>query len=290
MNDEIEVRRTDGTLDVAASAFLNTGCGMGYDAVGATSGSLHNFRENADIEMLEIDLGDLFNCIELNAAVQGGRTNADATDDGLVWYFGVEGLDQDVFNNYGVRVKNGARLGPSVGPTEVRGLTIVTNQAFYVEGDYNSDVDWVPSAFLTDSVNVLSNDWSDGQSNNPLASRTAVDTSVFAAFLSGTDITGDAEGVGGQDSGDYNGGVENYPRFHEDWSGDTLTYRGSFVSLGAPLRVDGAWSDQSYSPPDRDWRYELRFNDAGNLPPLSPRMVYLKQDQFLREYDLALLP
>ena len=99
---------------------------------------------------------------------------------------------------------------------------------------------------------------------------------------------GAAEGAGGQDQGSYNGGLENYPRFHEKWSGKTLTYRGSFVSLYEPLHVDGAWvyGGMQYKAPSRDWGYDTDFDDAANLPPLSPRFVYLKQELFVRQFEL----
>jgi hypothetical protein len=82
-----------------------------------------------------------------------------------------------------------------------------------------------------------------------LAQRLASETEVNAAFLSGTDITGGAEGVGGQDRGQYNGGLENYPRFHEAWQWGpsnnrtyvTFTYRESFVSLGSSRKAAGRW-------------------------------------------------
>ncbi len=283
----IEVRNPDGSVDTTQSDYLNNGCGAALLPVDSTSTSFHNFRENTDIEMLEIDVEALMNCAELDSALMGGKTLDDTTEGGLVWYLGVDGPDSDTVNNYGVRVKNGEELAPTVGTTEIQGLTFVTNQALYVEGNYNSDANWKPAAFLADSLNVLSEAWSDANSHNTtLSSRTASGTTIYAAFLAGTDSTGNTEGNGGQDSGDYNGGLENYPRFHETWSGQTLLYRGSFVSLNLPVHVNGAWGDQSYSPPVRDWGYELRFNDAANLPPLSPRFVYLRQDQFLRTFDL----
>lgn len=112
--------------------------------------------------------------------------------------------------------------------------------------------------------------------------------------MAGTDSTGGAvgagtaiggvEGAGGQGGG-YNGGLENYPRFHEDWSGDTLLYRGSFVSLNKPVHAIGSWARQSYSPPNRDWNYDTSFNNAADLPPITPRFVYLRQELFVRDHD-----
>ncbi|MCB0328533.1 MAG: hypothetical protein KDD70_02685, partial [Bdellovibrionales bacterium] len=72
-----------------------------------------------------------------------------------------------------------------------------------------------------------------------------------------------------------------------NWSGDTFQYRGSFVSLGTPQKVNGAWQygGNRYTAPIRDWDYDTDFNDAANLPPLAPRFVYLRQELFQREFE-----
>ena len=121
-----------------------------------------------------------------------------------------------------------------------------------------------------------------------LANREASNTVINAAFLSGTDSTDGVEGTGPVFGDAYNGGLENYPRFHESWSGHTLTYRGSFVSLSTPRHVDGAWvyGNPQYTAPNRNWRYDTDFNNAENLPPLSPRFVSLKQELFMRQFEL----
>ena len=162
----------------------------------------------------------------------------------------------------------------------------MTNQAIYIQGDFNT-IDKKPAAFLADSLNVLSNDWNDADSTLTLGSRLAASTTINAAFLSGTDTTGGVEGAAGQDSGQYNGGLENYPRFHEDWSGRTLRYRGSFVSLNEPRHVNGPWvyGDPYYEAPNRDWDYDTDFDDAANLPPLTPRFTYIRQDLLQRQFD-----
>jgi hypothetical protein len=283
----IKVYQASGALDAANTADLAAQCAAAIRQ--DTAPLLRNKREGADIQMLDVDVQALMDCIELDVPnLMGGRPLDDATQGGLVWYFGVDdGVNAAAPNNYGVRLSGGATLAPSSGAVDVRGLTIVTNQALYVQGDFNADAGaaWRPAAFMADSLNVLSNAWSDATSAGPLAGRLADDTTIRAAFLAGTDTTGGAGGEGLIDTANYNGGLENYPRFHEDWTGDTLTYRGSFVSLDRPRRVDGAWSDQEYVPPDRDWGYEERFDDAANLPPLTPRFVYLKQELFVRDFE-----
>lgn len=289
-------------------------------AVVSTSDTFYNYREGKFIRMLDVDAQALMTCVDANGnaltqdLLDSGKALDDDTEGGLVWFFGFDGPDANVDvtngdpdgNNYGVRVRNGAELASTNGsaPT-IQGLTIITDQAFYVRGDYNS-INKKPAAFLTDSLNVLSKKWDFGypgidpdtdsfdgrQYSNGLPTtadnkndRTTENTTINAAFLGGTDSSGGVEGTGGQDSGNYNGGVENYPRFHEKWSGTSLNYRGSFVSLNKARRVDGAWGSQSYSPPGRNWDYDTDFNDAANLPPLTPRFVYLRQELFRRNFD-----
>lgn len=302
-------------------------------AVVSTSDSFYNYREGKFIRMLDVDIQGLLTCVDesgnfLNQNfLNDGRELDDETQGGLVFYFTVEGADSNVDvrpadqggaddadgNNYGIRIYNGAELASTQGGApDIQGLTIATDQALYLRGDYNS-VNKKPASFLADSLNVLSEAWDFGRiggdpdtdsfdgrrytaDNLPDASgagadsrndRMTVETTINAAFLSGTDNTGGANGVGGQNNGEYNGGLENYPRFHERWTGTDLNYRGSFISLNKARRVDGAWGNQSYSPPGRQWDFDVDFRNAANLPPLSPRFVILKQELFERTLDRA---
>jgi hypothetical protein len=218
-------------------------------------------------------------------------------------------------NSYGIRLYNAAKLGAFdtlvktgssgqignlvSGAPAIQGLTVASDQAVYTHGDYNCGWDTTtsactykkPAAILTDSINVLSNAWKlDDSGNNSYPTNpsscsapTGSNTQVNTAFLSGTDTTGRVEGTAGQTS-PYNGGLENYPRFHENWSSKTLFYRGSFVSLSKTRRATGAWGSSCYNPPARDWDYDTDFNNAANLPPLSPRFVYLRQERFTRDF------
>ncbi len=180
-----------------------------------------------------------------------------------------------------------------------------------------------PAAFIADTINVLSNKWSMDDSysraynstsnlqtppitpypdyptlstgTTVVTNRTPTATAINAAFLAGTDITGSVNGTAGQNLGDptSSGGLNNYPRFHENWPGITFTYRGSFVSLNKPRRVNAPFCGSVsinekcniYDPPNRNWDYDTDFNNAANLPPLTPRFVYLRQEVFSRDFD-----
>jgi hypothetical protein len=176
----------------------------------------------------------------------------------------------------------------------------------YVVGNFNRGTAAVPAglprqpaSLIGDSANVMSQGyWAnnatcpgalcrDGQSVAGLdqPSRDAQNTWINAAFLGGVDPTSGSN---------YNGGLENYPRFHEDWGGGrTLTYQGAFVSLGQAEHVDGNWcgtggSNSSgcniYNPPVRAWNFDAGYNNAANLPPLTPRFVYVQQVLFTEDF------
>jgi len=306
----VEVVRRDGNVDSLATSVLNvcpgTIGGLPGRAVGHSDTFFDN-REGKAIQMLEVDLRALLDCVHLRNLLGGGVRLDDATYGGLVFHLTVHGPNSRARGNgYGVRIRNGAYIGSSIaGAPRPRGLTIVSDQPAYIQGDFNRNEDWIPAAFLADAINILSNAWdSDSRSREPVAQRRASETEVNAAFLSGTDTTGGVEGVGGQDRGQYNGGLENYPRFHEAWqwrSGNdrtfaTFTYRGSFVSLGNSRKAGGRWCygmdncngyatfHGTYEAPRRQWSYDVRFSQ-GQLPPLSPRFVYLKQERFLRDFE-----
>ena len=293
----IEVRNTDNSVNTSATTFLEACPGL-IDAAHAVgnSYSFFNNRETKFIKMLEVDLQGLLDCIHSSnlagglSALMNGKALNEESEGGLVLYLAVDGPDSySIANSYGVRLRNAAELQSSLPSAPlVKGITVVTNQAIYSAGDYNIQ-NKIPAALMADSFNVLSNNWnfSDVPSTNAIGQRQATNTAINAAILAGTDSTGGVDGSNGRGVGKYNGGLENYPRFHENWSSKTLTYRGSFVSLGTPLHVDGEWKygGPQYTAPNRNWDYDTDFNDAANLPPMTPRFVYLRQELFVREFE-----
>ena len=297
----IQVRDADDSNITSASSALNACSGsIGTKAVGYTKTDgnapfFKNFREGDGtatyIRLLDIDMIALLDCLHSTNWFSTGKKLNDTTDGGLVFHFTVKGPNSSLAKSlYGIRVKNASKLQSTLTTTyKPVGLTLISDQAFYVQGNFNY-TSKIPAAIMADSINVLSSNWStttDSNSGKDLSYRTAANTTINSAFLSGTDTTGGIEGSGGQ-GGYYNGGLENYPRFHEDWNPSsgkkTLTYRGSFVSLGKSLHSNGRWSDQSYDPPGRDWNYDTSFNNAANLPPITPRFVYLRQELFVRDF------
>ncbi len=184
-------------------------------------------------------------------------------------------------------------------------LTIATDQAVYSQGDWNVSIanqpaslvaDKQPASFLADTITVLStNCLAAGELNcgrlnlgAGVAPNMASDTTVNAAFLGRTDSSTTAPEY-------YSGGLNNYMRLLENWltgGARTLTYSGSFISLGAPLEVSGPYRPcataaaalpNNYAcPPARNWQYDTSFNAFVGLPPLPPKVIELQQDSFRR--------
>ena len=308
----VEVRAEDDSLETSLITKLD-GCAGSIDesSAGANDGrpigytyDFHSNREAKRIRMLEVDMTALLDCIHTEELFGIGNDLDDDSEGGIVFHFTVKGPDSTIAaNDYGVRIRKADELQATsgLGAPLVKGMTVVSDQAAYVVGNYNA-TNKIPAAIMADTFNPLSNKWQEyldngtetAESEGTLNGRVATDTVFNGAVLAGTDVTGGTEGSGGQDSGAYNGGLENYPRFHEKWSSRTFSYRGSFVSLNTPRRQNGAWhyggSGQpnpanAYTAPNRDWDYDTDFNDASNLPPLTPRFVYLRQELFVREYE-----
>ena len=126
----IEIRNQDGSVDAGLSAALNACGAVGY------STTLENKREGSFIDMLDVEVDLLIDCVHASS-LMGGSGLDDTSDGGLVWYFTVDGPDSSVPNSYGVRVKDGTELVSSIGGAPViEGMTVVTDQALYVQGNY----------------------------------------------------------------------------------------------------------------------------------------------------------
>jgi hypothetical protein len=273
--------------------------------VTARRGGFYNNREHAWVYMLNVNAHDLLAWNRAQASANRLFDPDDATDGGIVLFLTVVGSGSTgpiPSPRYGVRVFGSSDLDFPAGVADPTGLTVVSDQGFYLEGHYNVGTvprPKQPAAVMADTVNVLSSNWSGGstgwtgvascrndcQSRQTLSARPAAATSIYAAFLGGVDVT---------TSGNYNGGFENYPRFQETWSGLTLFYRGSFVSLGTPTRANGPWCGTGgssasgcniYNPPGtRDWNYDVAFQQVENLPPLTPRVVSVQQILFTENF------
>ncbi len=151
-------------------------------------------------------------------------------------------------------------------------ITFATEHPLYVQGDYNN-VGWQPSALVGDAITFLSTVWNDNAHQSPVQIRPlAAHTDIYAAIMAGHSGTPcDHEEAGCGATSPYGGGLENFPRFLENWNPPILLFRGSLVSLTFSQQSTGLWGNGPYySPPIRDWEFDTRFDDPANMPPGTP--------------------
>ena len=215
-----------------------------------TSASFYDYRENKTVTALEINCNNLGASVPANGILYVSRFQD--TSGGLE----------------GVRLTNCSTLPPG-------GLTVASDNPIYVRGHYNIFTK-KGAAIMGDAVTFLSNSWSDGHgASTSLDSREATETTVNAAVVTGNTTTSVRN---------YNGGLENLPRFLEKWSGVTFTYTGSLINLWRSQQATGAWRTRAvYAPPKRDWNYDTDFDDPRNLPPGTPRVRTLARAQWARQ-------
>lgn len=162
-------------------------------------------------------------------------------------------------NAKGVRLVNGGTL-----PAK---LTVVSENSVYIKGDYNLSSK-KGAAVIADAVNLLSKGWVDANKTSAtVTAPTALATTYNVAM-----ITGNTNTVAG---GQYNGGLENLPRFHEKWTGVECKITGSFVNTWNSEFANAPWviGTKYYHAPNRNWTYDLTFNTVANLPPFTPMAV-----------------
>jgi hypothetical protein len=184
-------------------------------------------------------------------------------------------------------------------PDGTGGFTVASENPVYIQGDYNSsslDPTWTnpaaaepahaAAAVIADTVTLLSNQWQD-------AGATAAGTKV-GSLLYPTDATQYRPGVttyyrvaiaAGKsitfphpswDTSTYfgtDGGLHNFLRFLENWSGNVLNYKGSLVSLYYSNYNTGTFKCCNYvvyEPPTRNYKFDPLFAQPQNLPPGTP--------------------
>ncbi|MFH1678398.1 MAG: hypothetical protein ABH914_02130 [Candidatus Omnitrophota bacterium] len=228
------------------------------------STTLYNNREGKYIRTTNVDLKKLSGVGYTKPG--GGSYDNNLPSNGLLY-----ATRDDAGTNYepGIRLINGSEINKSIG------VTIVSDDPVYVQGDYNT-VNEKPASVICDSVNLLSNGWDDSRSAQTLDLRIPTQTTVNSAFIAGVDTTS---------SGNYNGGLENYPRLHEKWSSTPLNIKGSFVALWNSAIATGSWvyGSPQYTAPTRNWQYNSDFNDTSKLPPFTPWAVEIGRIAWWKE-------
>ena len=183
--------------------------------------------------------------------------------------------------------------------TDCGGFTVASENPVYVQGDYNSgsvDPFWTggsnntthsAASIVADSVTLLSalsswpvtgatTGWTDLNSLtnfNNMTNRNA-STSYYRMAVSGgknipfpqPTFTGASQDFG------TDGGLHNFLRLAEDWSGVNLNYNGSLVSMYYSEYNTGTFKccTMVYNAPERHFYFDTLFLNPNNLPPGTP--------------------
>jgi hypothetical protein len=244
-----------------------------------TNVQFYNYRESDTVKAVQLDVAKLNKWLtnNANAAIYQNQNTTGSTSkghkiDGVYVYNSAPPVSGTSGVLPAVRVVNGQQL-PSAG------LTVATPFPIYVEGNYNTTtngtkfstalgdtVNTVPAALMGDAITVLSTNWNDAYtSSTNLTSRKTAATTINAACL---------EGIVPSNGAHYSGGVENFLRLQENWTGIALNYNGSIVVLFTSQYATSPWPGTGtvYNPPTRNWGFDLNFLQQGRLPPMTPQL------------------
>jgi len=203
-----------------------------------TTGSIYDAREEKNIPVTTVDVAKL-------------GTSGYFPPNGILYAYHTSNSSS---SPKGIMLTNGAELPAP--------LTTVSNAPVYIKGDFNTGggnpARKRPAMVMADAINLLSNSWTGTKKKGdrpPAASNTTYNFVV---------VTGNLE----TQSGQYNGGLENLVRFHENWSNKYCTMRGSFINLWRSKIATGRWGKSNvYSPPNRNWDFDSSLEEYDNQPP-----------------------
>jgi hypothetical protein len=193
---------------------------------------------------------------------------------------------------HGVRLVDAARGSiPTRLDDDTRGgFTLASENPAYILGNYNADGagftdPHASSAVIADTVTLLSNGWSDltmfSNPTNP-TNRNAQDTWYRVAIASGKNMNfavapylGQPGVTGGNPDFGTDGGVHNFLRYLEDWGGRNIYYKGSMASMYYSQYATGVFKccTTVYSPPSRNYAFDLDFDDLSKMPPGTPTVT-----------------
>ncbi|HQU94142.1 MAG TPA: hypothetical protein PLK77_17725, partial [Pyrinomonadaceae bacterium] len=248
-----------------------------------------------------------------------GTLNTDFSNDEATRYRNAEYVDRVAVIDHpyyrrGIRLTNGTVLPgiyDSATPANTKGFTFSSENGVYVQGNYNATgvtsvpstgntpysnyrpfdtSTHIPASVVADAVTILSNNWSDAQSftspwDKDGSDRQASETTIRFAMIAGDTIASkEATPNQGGISPRLNGGVHNFKRFLEKWTGDNLNYAGSLINLFNSHNNNGAFKccNTVYDPPRRNWVFDSTFLDPTRLPPGSPFFQYIQTTGFER--------
>jgi hypothetical protein len=220
-----------------------------------------------------------------------------------------------------VRLFNGDDLivsGAANKLSATKGITMASENMLYVWGNYNTSGingqpngaatlndssqafhylgDQVPASIVCDAIFALSKNWFDASSamhpddekkrRADYKAAVGEETAVRTAVIAGNNLSALAGSpdAGNSNTGEsrLNGGMQNFPRFLEDWGGQRWSFVGSLIPLFHSTQALGPYNANSsiYYPPDRNWAFDITFRDPNKLPPGTPQFQYIEPTAF----------
>ena len=164
------------------------------------------------------------------------------------------------------------------------GLAIAVENPLYIQGDFNANLNGagfgatsIATSVAGDAVTLLSVQWNDLNSfgspynvNTGPAQRAGNTTYYRTAVIGGATTAFPQPSGQPQDYG-TDGGVHNFLRYIESWSG-TLNYEGSIIDLYTSRQANGTFKccGVVYNPPTRGYNFDTNFLNPTLLPPRTP--------------------
>ncbi len=237
----------------------------------STNNSFYDAREGKTVLPIDIDIGNLTAWSQTNSDLRLSLLGSNLSS---IYILDARTLPGNELG--AVRVFDGRQLPPN-------GLTVATARPLYVWGDYNqtnaanlgttNTTTTLPASLVADAITFLSDNWHDSNTGPGVTPAGAANTTVNAALLTGVVET---------TLGHYSGGMENFPRFLENWgSGVTNTYNGSMIKMFPSLYATNVWGQNNvYTPPARNWAFDGNFDDPTKIPPKTPSLLKVNRSQW----------
>ena len=175
----------------------------------------------------------------------------------------------------------GGQITGGVNPIIAPGLTIVSENPVYVQGNYNASSTSataepnVATSVIADAITLLSSAWNDnisfsspytpgGRVRNTNYYRFAVIAGKNRPFAYADVVTPKPDDFGSD------GGAHNFLRMLE--SGATVNYRGALATVFYSRQAVGVYKCCAtvYGAPTRNFNFDTDFLDPAKLPPLTP--------------------
>ena len=268
------------TVEVMAGTMPNGEASQGANMIvreTINSGTLCEDRQgDRDVDWTDIDMFRLHTWYVSHMDSEGITW----AGDGMILYTSRSPTGTIPFPNTGARFQAIRLINIGGTPADLfENTTIASDNPVYIQGDFNSGGGTVRGvAIVSDAINVLSNSFTTKTCNSgvPDASVTTINAALF-----GGNVPTPAGG------GTYSGGLENYPRMHEDWSpggtSENLNIMGSFINLWVSSQADGDWvyGGDRYEAPIRNWGWDVRFQNPDFWPPFIPSIFSVERVGFL---------